>query len=186
MKEDMEKRKSPHIVVVDDRPREIAPMLAELEARSLIVSVISSAEELENLLNQDITLDLFVLDVMIYGVQEFFSENATQGGMVAGLLIGRMLREIGIGCPIVFYSQASFGNIINQIEDYSKILPNTAYVAKYDQHPAVFADTICEFLKTGKVEGTVKKFLTVIGDSLILQPTIFGLGVYLKKLAKNA
>lgn len=106
--------------------------------------------------------------------------------MVTGLLIGRLLREMEITCPIAFYSQASFGNIISQIEDYNKILPNTAYVAKYDLHPAVFADTVVEFLETGKVEGTVKKFLSVISDSLILQPTFFGFGIDLKKMAKNA
>ena len=104
-----------HVVVIDDRPKEIAPFLAELESRPYEVSIIQSASGFIDFLSQEKYVDLFVVDVMMYGFEALFRDVTTQNGLVTGLLLGRFLRENGIEAPIVFYSQASLGNVTSQI-----------------------------------------------------------------------
>lgn len=175
-----------HVVILDDDAWQLDAYLSELEVRGVRVSVATDLTEFMEILVGEVPIDLFVLDVMVPtgSLAPAFPEVHTANGMDTGILLAMALRHSDIEIPIVMFSVAWSGDILERIKGIKSKYTNIAYLSKAETFPSDFGNFIGKLLEDGKVKKGFFSFLPIIGDALVLRPSFCGVGVDIKKLLK--
>lgn len=134
--------------------------------------------------NEDI--DAFILDVMLPSDVVFSFEESNRF-QITGLLLGKVIRELFPNIPIVFFSIAGARNseLHKTILNSTKTMKNVFFISKSEVFPNEFVkivqDAISGVLKLGKSHSVSQ----ALGESIILQPNVAGIGIDLKKIVTS-
>ena len=177
------------IVILDDDSYGISSYINELKSRGYVVKIYNNWPTLVAEIEiTEIEIDLLILDIMLPGHDYIWFNGkylATRHGYNAGVIIGQALRETGFDCPIIFLTSVSDKNIITHAEHFVKDHKNTAIMSKgISNDSCEFADRIDEFFKNGKLTKANSGIISLLSDSLVLRPNIFGFGIDIKKIMK--
>lgn len=179
-----------NIVILDDRPYEIESYIDVLKYRGYKVEVFENPISLAAaIIEERIKVDLLILDIMLAGCSHIYFEGKfyeTMQGYDAGLILGKALRENGYEWPIIFLSAVSNNNVINRTKELVNKFSNLAFLQKgFSNNATSFADSIDAFFKTGKLTKESSGIITLLSESLVLQPNFMGIGINLKKLVEK-
>lgn len=171
----------PNILIIDDNIFELRFVIDALEMRGHNVYLIDSPYSLLEILTEEISFDLIVLDVMLGGWKSFL-DTTISNSMLAGLSVATAIRKGGIGVPIIFFSSASHKTIINCITEMEAHLDNTLYLAKHETEPTKLVSILEAFFDTGILLNKQDNILDTILGSIIAKPSFLGIGIDIKKL----
>lgn len=171
------------IVIVDESVHEVRPLLTDLSIRGLNVKVCPSADDCLELIMNGQKPNLFVLDVMLLS-KGAFSQIETDDFLYTGLLLGRVIREILIDVPIMFFTSMSLASGLLYINETIESLGNSIVVRKHEiGKPHEFYDHIIPILESGRVQS--KSVVGTFADNVLIQPNFAGIGFDVKKFLKE-
>jgi CheY-like chemotaxis protein len=168
---------------VDEDVIASGPLRIELEVRGIEVLHFETADACIEQLKSRKEIDLFIIDVMLAAEIDStqFTPQKTNDFLVTGLHVATEVRSRRPYVPIILFSAASSTELVKTIETVASRLDHTAYWRKHDFTSANdFANKLENVLKNGISErhGLLKK----LWSSVVLKPTVAGMGVDVKKL----
>ncbi len=169
----------PRILFVDDEPIFIQAYVEEFRLRGIDVEIVKDADACMKAMADHPAIDLFIIDVML-PPGEAFDHSETSGGRITGLLLSRAVRQLYPDTPIVVLTQIAWGSLRPVTEAAADDLGDAILVRKAETPAYELAEKVSKILADGISAVGRTSLLAELGKSIVLQPTIAGIGVDLK------
>ncbi len=173
------------VVIVDDDTIALEPYLMELEMSGVDVTMLENADDCFEF-SQNSHTDLYVIDVMLATRDDSskYNRTNTMNYLFTGCVLARDLRNQGVETPIIFFTQTSRREAMQEIKRQAKEIGNCAFLSKSDMEEMFdFRNIIQEVLGKGLEGASKRDWFSWIYKATLLQPNIAGLGVDAKVIA---
>lgn len=172
-----------HLVLIDDDSVALRAFTDQMGDEGYLVTQKRDADEFVQWIGQEKLpeVDFFVVDLMM-PVGDVYDLVKTQGGLLTGLFVARDIRTRFSDIPILLWSVGIFPDVVAKAEELASSLPNCAFVQKIGFTPRELVAFIDRYFEDNRFRST---FFRTLWDSLKLEPSIYGMGINLKKLRKR-
>lgn len=128
-----------------------------------------------------VRFDLYILDLMMSGGRTY-SPDKTDEGATTGVYLAQDICESHPGAPILVISNANVDNVLTQARKSCSKIDNTLFLRKAAVPPSSLCDLVTRILKSGIKSVRRKGIVSKLAGILVLRPSIYGIGIDLKKL----
>jgi CheY-like chemotaxis protein len=173
------------VAIIDDDVLQSVHYAVAIRAKGYECSHFKSPASLLTAIKKGQRFECFVVDLMM-SPRGAYTHSATDGGEITGLVLAKDLRTTFSLTPIIIFSNANADGLISKVKKELQGVHNVIFVAKSSFKPNKLADSICGLLETGKPIEERRGLLLSMWSSLLLQPSLFGIGIDLKKLLPKA
>jgi CheY-like chemotaxis protein len=169
------------VAIIDDESLHATYYVAAIQSKGYECEHFKSPASLLSALNCGSAFDCYVTDLMM-PARGAFTLEASENGMLSGLLLTHELRTRNDSTPIIILSNINIDGVIGRVKDGIREAPNVAFVSKAMFKPDNLADAVVGLLETGKPIEERGRLLRSLFASLLLRPNFFGFGIDLMKL----
>lgn len=165
------------VLVVDDDPYSVQPIIDALSDAGYRVTLSELSDSFFDTLYES-EFDIILLDIMM-SPNGFFSELEAHGGFVTGQLLAREIRDRFPDQKIIAFSLHRDAGL----QEWFNNQEGMVFLGKGATHPEVVTQIVGKLIRN-EGEGWAIDGNAVL-DSIQLRPSIFGVGIDLKKAWKS-
>lgn len=172
------------LAFIDDDRIQAKLYIEELQRAGFLVTYFDSAKSYLGHFksNDNHEYKVIICDLMMS--PEGLLDDETSGGLLTGLAIAKAIRRSSIQDPIVIFTNMNVAGKLAQLSHEISDLPNVFVLRKSEFPPHQLPVAIHGLLTNGKLSDEQVSIIRRFFDSLILRPTIFGMGFDLKEMLK--
>jgi CheY-like chemotaxis protein len=170
-----------HILWIDNDVYIIDRLIKYLEIEGFMVTTFSNVDDCIGYLDKKPKVDIFILDLMMPCGKALTEEDTK--GRETGILLCHFIRNYYPEIPIVFFTVATDKFFGKELKELCSLLGGILILRKGEAFPERLASDVKQIIENGLKIDSKYRLLTLIGDSLLLQPNIAGIGIDIIKLS---
>jgi CheY-like chemotaxis protein len=126
---------------------------------------------------------LFVTDLMMPSFGKYSAKD-TRDYLITGLCLAKDIRNQDRETPVMLFTNLNIETILAEVKRELASEPNFFVIRKMDYPPHILAETVDALLSGRDPFVKRKSLLRRFWDSLVLEPTVYGIGIDIKKLGQ--